>query len=154
MRLAGPVHCNLQFNSTTFRMSSATGEDELSRELRACRPKLYVVVSRGRIIYVGITNQPMRARLRLGWTATGKGGYYGYAFRHHLKRATLLVWFHTRRAGEAPMRDLETIEAEVAYLVRRRGQWPTFQTEIHFHRSSAAHRKVARSVVAEVQRAR
>jgi hypothetical protein len=29
-----------------------------------------------------------------------------------------------------------TIEAEVVYLIRQAGQWPLFQTEIHFHESS------------------
>jgi len=118
------------------------------------RPKLYIVARRGRPIYVGITNQPIRARLRLGWTADGTHGYYGYAFRHHLKAADLFVWFHPQVRGKAPIRDLETVEAEVAYLVRKRGQWPAFQTEIHFYPSRATHRRAAQSVVAHVHNAR
>src|SRR4051812_7488284 len=30
----------------------------------------------------GLTKQVIRSRLRFGWKATGKGGYYGYAWRH------------------------------------------------------------------------
>ncbi|WP_208456081.1 hypothetical protein [Burkholderia ubonensis] len=42
--------------------------------------------------------------------------------------------------------DIETIEAEVVYLVRQAGQWPKFQTEIHFHPSSADHRQWASTI--------
>ncbi|WP_224785366.1 hypothetical protein [Pandoraea pnomenusa] len=42
--------------------------------------------------------------------------------------------------------DIETIEAEVVYLIRQAGQWPKFQTEIHFHPSSAYHREWASTI--------
>ncbi len=154
MELVGPERYELKFTARAFRIYSASGEQKLSHPVQARRPKLYVVASHGRPVYVGITNQPIRSRLRLGWTADGRTGYYGYAWRHHLKAATLFVWFHPRGRGKAAIRDLETVEAEVAYLVRRQGQWPAFQTEIHFCPSRVVHRGAAKAVVAHVRRVR
>jgi len=45
---------------------------------------------------------------------------------------------------------METVEAEVAFLIRRAGQWPSGQTEIHFHPSEQMHRKLAEAVVQHV----
>jgi hypothetical protein len=43
---------------------------------------------------------------------------------------------------------METVEAEVVHLLRGRyGQWPAFQTEIHFHPSTSSHRRAAREVL-------
>ena len=92
----------------------------------------------------------MSARLRSGWTAKGKGGYYGYAMRHHLTAATLLVWYADRDNGAESTRYLETVEAEVAYLIRKSGQWPLFQTEIHFYQSNADHRRHAERIAEAV----
>lgn len=154
MRLIGPERYELEFNARNFRVHSVSADQTFSNRVQARRPKLYVVAWRGQPVYVGITNQAMRSRLRAGWTADGRTGYYGYAWRHHLKAATLFVWFHPRHRGKAAIRDLETIEAEVAYLVRKRGQWPAFQTEIHFYPSRPPHRRAAKSVVAHVRNAR
>jgi hypothetical protein len=154
MKLIGPERFELKFNRRRFQIGAASRERELSDRVRASRPKLYVVASRRRLVYVGITNQPIRARLRLGWTADGSHGYYGYAWRRQLRSATLYVWFHPKTTGKAAIRDLETVEAEVAYLVRKQGQWPAFQTEIHFYPSRAVHRRAAKDVVARVRKAR
>ncbi|MFH1022869.1 MAG: hypothetical protein V1809_05730 [Planctomycetota bacterium] len=148
MKLIGPERYKLKFNRRKFQISATSGQRELSDRVRASRPKLYAVASGRRLVYVGITNQPIRTRLRIGWAADGSHGYYGYAWRRQLKAATLYVWFHTKTKGKAAVRDLEIVEAEVAYLVRKRGQWPAFQTEIHFYPSRAGHRKVAKDVVA------
>jgi hypothetical protein len=51
-------------------------------------------------------------------------------------------------ASEAnPCRDIETVEAEVVFLIRSKGQWPLFQTEIHFHESSEQHRMIAAAII-------
>ena len=115
--LVGPECYRLMFNAKKFRLGSASGNLTVARKAQKRRPKLYVVARRGRPVYVGITNQPIRARLRFGWSADGTRGYYGYAFRRHLRAADLYVWFHERTRGKAAIRDLETVEAEVAYLV-------------------------------------
>ena len=154
MKLLGPEQYRLRFNTRRFELLPLSGTSQVSERVRARRPKLYVIASYGQPVYVGITNQPIRARLRLGWNADGSTGYYGYAFRRHLREARLFVWFHPRTRGKAAIRDLETVEAEVAYLVRKQRQWPRFQTEIHFYPSRAVHRKAAKAVVANVRKAR
>jgi hypothetical protein len=61
--------------------------------------------------------------------------------------ASLDIWVHEDPANETPLLDLETIEAEVVFLVRQAGQWPLRQTEIHFHSSSPVHREIAATIV-------
>lgn len=107
-------------------------------------PKLYVVVADGELIYVGVTKRTIRARFCNGWNANGRNGYHGYAFRHTHSAADLYVWSHE---PEGSTLDLETVEAEVAFLVRSAGQWPCGQTEIHFHPSGPEHRGLAASVM-------
>jgi hypothetical protein len=107
------------------------------------KPKLYVVTVDERPIYVGVTKQPIRNRLRFGWSAKGAHGYYGYRWRHHFEKASLDVWTHDDPPDDLPLRDIETVEAEVVFLIRSTGQWPLYQTEIHFHASSIIHRHAA-----------
>ncbi len=46
------------------------------------------------------------------------------------------------------MKDIETVEAEVVFLIRQRtDQWPKYQTEIHFHQSNNAHRAAAQAIL-------
>ncbi|MCC6738246.1 MAG: GIY-YIG nuclease family protein [Planctomycetia bacterium] len=116
-------------------------------------PKLYLVVARGKTIYVGITKQPLRARLRYGWTADGKHGYHGYAWRKTVRDVIVFVWSHPKKSKAAEV-EMETIEAEVVHLIRAEGQWPAFQTEIHFHVSKARHREAAREVLRFVRHSR
>ncbi|SFN37896.1 hypothetical protein SAMN05216573_11258 [Bradyrhizobium sp. Rc3b] len=40
-------------------------------------PKLYIGSIDRKPIYVGLTKQSIRNRLRLGWNASGESGYYG-----------------------------------------------------------------------------
>jgi hypothetical protein len=110
-------------------------------------PKLYVVSSQNIHVYVGTTKQPMMDRLSLGWYAKGRGGYYGYAWRHKLTEADIAIWYHLDSPADKPMLDVETIEAEVAFLIRQAGQWPKFQTEIHFHPSTKEHWAIAKRIV-------
>jgi hypothetical protein len=96
---------------------------------------------------VGITKQPLRNRLRFGWTADGRHGYHGYAWRHHHRKATMDVWCHEDALEQSTL-DIETIEAEVVFLIRSAGQWPLHQTEIHFHPSTQVHRDMAAAIMA------
>ncbi len=108
-------------------------------------PKLYVVSIEGMPVYVGITKQSMSSRLRLSWNSNGDTGYYGYKWRSSGGEAKLDIWGHAD-AIERNERDIETVEAEVVYLIRQHGQWPAFQTEIHFYPSSEVHRRVAAEI--------
>jgi hypothetical protein len=102
-----------------------------------------VILLAGSIVYVGVTKQKMAARFRLGWRAAGESGYYGYAWRHQAATGRLLVWCLPDGTVDEPKRFIETVEAELVYLVRKSGQWPRFQTEIHFHTSESRHRELA-----------
>jgi hypothetical protein len=90
----------------------------------------------------------MRTRLRLGCTADGKGGYYGYAWRKVHPEVALDVWCDTDPEQERSLSNVETIEAEIVFLIRQKtGKWPSYQTEIHFHLSRPHHRKIAEAIV-------
>ena len=116
---------------------------EASRQV----PKLYIVSDGGNPLYVGKTSQKLRDRLRSGFAAVGEHGYHGYAWRHRLEWATIDVWLAVGDDTQDPTW-IETVEAEVVFLVRQRcGQWPEHQTEIHFHASTCDHRGAARQII-------
>ena len=109
--------------------------------------KLYTVAAAGALIYVGVADQPMSSRLTLGFRANGKGGYHGYKWKQLRSRLNLTVWTAMIGDRRATFRELETVEAEVAFLCRQRsGQWPAYQHEIHFYESDAGHRAAAEGV--------
>ena len=70
----------------------------------------------------------------------------GYAWRRGHSSAALNVWYHMD-AVDRKERDIETVEAEVVYLIRAAGQWPAFQMGIHFYPSSPRHREVAAEIM-------
>src|SRR5207245_10034348 len=141
MKLLGPDRFDLTFDAHGFNVASTSGRAHFTGRSAGRSPKLYVISAQGRPFYVGVTTQPMRTRLRLGWKADGSTGYHGYKFRHALRSAALEIWYHPRPRSGAAFRDLETIEAETVFLIRSRlSQWPQYQTEIHFYRSTLSHR--------------
>jgi hypothetical protein len=148
MKLTGPDRYRLTFDSQQFTVLCPNGTDKFSGLATCRKPKLYIVsIEERRPIYVGITKQPMRNRLRLGWNATGDAGYYGYSWRHKIQSADLDIWC-VDDAQTKSMLDIETIESEVVFLIRSAGQWPEFQTEIHFHASTVVHRAIAAEIAA------
>jgi hypothetical protein len=148
MRISGPQRYRLTFDANTFRVTCERGTNKFSGIATSRRPKLYIASADEKPFYVGITKQPLRNRLRLGWSAVGEGGYYGYAWRRNLTEANLDVWCHEDAPEDQPMRDIETVEAEVVFLIRFAGQWPLHQTEIHFHPSIDIHREAAEAIIA------
>jgi hypothetical protein len=146
MKISGPERYKLSFNSESFAVQCQKGTQKFSGIATSKKPKLYIVSVNEKPIYVGVTKQSLRNRLRLGWKASGEGGYYGYDFRHHFKEANIDVWCH-ENAPEKATWDIETVEAEVVFLIRCLGQWPSHQTEIHFHPSEPFHRDIAVSIL-------
>lgn len=57
------------------------------------------------------------------------------------------IWCDSDPLTPQSVRDIETVEAEVVFLIRQAGQWPEFQTEIHFHPSNEGHREAARRIL-------
>jgi hypothetical protein len=148
MRITGPERYELTFDASAFVVTCSKGTRKFSGIATSKKPKLYIASVDEKPIYVGVTKQSIRNRLRFGWNADGKGGYYGYAWRHSINRVFFDVWCHDDAPAENPALDIETVEAEVVFLIRCSGQWPSYQTEIHFHPSSAVHRAVAASIMA------
>ena len=148
MKISGPDRYLLTITPTSFKVECSQGTPRFSGLSTSRKPKLYVVSVDNVPIYVGITKQSMRDRLRFGWSADGRHGYHGYAWRHHHESAAMDIWCH-EDASEGSAIDLETVEAEVVFLIRRAGQWPLHQTEIHFHPSTQVHRDVAARVMSK-----
>jgi hypothetical protein len=61
-----------------------------------------------------------------------------------------MVWYADSDRGQESQRELETIEAEIVFEIRVAGQWPRFQTEIHFHESNDDHRRLAKDIFDKV----
>jgi hypothetical protein len=149
MHVTGPDRYRLTFDARAFAVSCPAGTTKFSGIATSRKPKLYIVSVAGKPIYVGVTRQPIRNRLRFGWSAKGESGYYGYAWRHRITEANLDIWCHEDPPVDRAELDMETVEAEVVFLIRCGGQWPPDQTEIHFHRSSPIHREVAASIMTQ-----
>jgi hypothetical protein len=148
MRFSGPERYTINIDDGSFTIRSVDGADGFAAPASCAGPKLYILSVDGRPVYVGVTKQRMQARLRYGFTADGESGYHGYAWRHCLTSASLDVWCYDDPAAMDPMRDAETVEAEVVFLIRQSGQWPEHQTEIHFHASNDEHRAWAAKILA------
>ncbi|KIF60331.1 hypothetical protein [Pseudomonas fluorescens] len=138
---------SLTFDAVKFAIKCPENKSRFSGLATSRLPKLYVVSVEGKPhpVYVGITKQPMSNRLRIGWAADGKNGYYGYLWRRHFSAATMDIWCQLDSADGDSL-DIETVEAELVYLIRQAGQWPAYQTEIHFHRSTEVHRQMAATI--------
>ncbi|MDO8804455.1 MAG: hypothetical protein Q7R35_08485 [Elusimicrobiota bacterium] len=130
------------------------GEYNLSAESGDCKfykpatirglAKLYTVSDADSLIYVGISQQPMAGRLNYGFKANGESGYHGYKWRDLKRQLRLTVWTAQKDGSPAQLRELETVEAEVAFLCRQRsGLWPVYQHEIHFYQSDECQRNAA-----------
>lgn len=119
---------------------------------RRC-PKLYVVLLNREIHYVGVTNSPMASRLNAGLKANGKSGYYGYRWRKLKKPLSLLIWSFPEQRGKKFLRELETVEAEFAFHVRKQlKMWPRSQTEIHFFTAQPEHLRAVKKMFAVCRR--
>mgnify|MGYP007099590537 CR=1 FL=1 len=108
-------------------------------------PKLYIVKHQAKIAYVGVTSQSITNRIRYGLIAKGKHGYHGYLWKDLKEELTILIWCFP---GELPKSKLvESVEAEVVFTIRNHtGQWPNFQTEIHFHNTIEEEKKMAQLI--------
>jgi hypothetical protein len=140
----------------SFTISDEKGSSKFGHPVTSKVPKLYIVTVKGERapIYVGVTRQSMHNRLRIGWTADGRGGYHGYKWKGRTE-VNLDVWCDLTATDGKELKEIETVEAEVVFLIRQVcGQWPTDQTEIHFHASNEDHRRIAAEVVGHYLAAR
>src|SRR5258708_39082046 len=92
MKLIGPERYKLSFDHKAFTVVCSKGTPKFSRLTCSKVPKLYIVSVDGKPVYVGITKQAMRTRLRFGFTAVGRGGHTGYVRRNHNRAQPIDVW--------------------------------------------------------------
>lgn len=113
-------------------------------------PKIYILKYKEKIIYVGITKMPLSSRFRYGLSASGQGGYHGYAWKQLASKEgsdPINLYVYSFKSKERT----EAIEAEVVYLIRHKtGNWPEHQTEIHFHQTTKIEKNIAEKVFAEI----
>jgi hypothetical protein len=77
MRIEGPDRYRLTFSSEAFTVLCARGTHRFSGLATSDVPKLYIASIKNKPVYVGMTKQSIRKRLRLGWSAKGESGYHG-----------------------------------------------------------------------------
>jgi hypothetical protein len=113
-------------------------------------PKIYILKYKEKIIYVGITKMPLSNRFRYGLSASGLGGYHGYAWKQLAARKEsdpINLYIYLFGSEEWT----EAIEAEIVYLIRyKTGNWPEHQTEIHFHQTTKAEKSMAEKIYKEI----
>ncbi|MBB3455228.1 hypothetical protein FHT86_003527 [Rhizobium sp. BK313] len=143
MKVVGPETYKIVEAKTGFKVANLDGTERLGKLATSTMPKVYVVSLGGWPVYVGATKQ--RLRTRIGMKPLEGSGYYGYQFKDDGRGLTLCVWAHADAENRNHL-DMETVEAELVFLIRRAGQWPLFQTEIHFHPSHEYHREVAKQM--------
>ena len=151
MKITGPDCYKLKSGPNRYTVTCAKGRNNFSGLATTRQQKIYIVSETRRILYVGATSTSMSVRLGAGWRAKGKSGYYGYQWRHEDRELELDLWLLESSEPDQAKIDIETIEAEIVFLVRQQGQWPEFQNEIHFHVSNEEHRKIAQHIFQRYQ---
>jgi len=147
MRLVGPYRYTVTVQNGGHEVLNDKGRNNFVSPVTIRCPKLYVFAAENLPVYVGQTVQGMAARMRLGFLADGSSGYYGYRWRHELPSVQLLVWCLEDVAEGDELVALECIESEIVFAYRLKyDQWPKYQTEIHFHQTTAGHRTLAAQV--------
>ncbi len=150
IQLSGPEKYFIKFTPEEITdIASDDGTTEFSPRVRKSGPKIYVVHESQTPVYVGQTTSSIAARLSKGskQDPSKNHGYSGHQWRRSLCQANIDIWILQFEDKSTAKRDLETIEAEVVFLLRQRGQWPRYQTEIHFHQSNALHRQTSEQIV-------
>ena len=148
MKLDRPFDYDLVLSGGAYRLQQNSASSKFTAPVSTRGiAKLYTLSSDSLLIYVGIAQQPMSSRLSYGFRANGKSGYHGYKWKDLKSTLNLSVWTAQIKGNYASIRDLETVEAEVAFLCRQQsGQWPAHQHEIHFYQSAAVHRDAASQI--------
>ena len=120
-------------------------------------PKLYLILSKGVVHYIGYSHQSISSRLGYGFRADGSKGYHGYKWVNE-EEATLLVWcfgdaIADKEELKAAKKFFEGVEAELAFRVREKtGRWPESQNEIHFNNEDREEvLKLARNIYDSIQ---
>ena len=141
MHILKPIRYRITFNPEKITgVKGPNGETEFSAPVTKSSPKLYVILHNHEPVYVGATIQSIGARLR-------SKSKYNYEWRRCLENADVDIWLLENEKSNGTT-TMETVEAEVVFLFRKiSGQWPKYQTEIHFHHSNYHHRTAAQYII-------
>jgi hypothetical protein len=141
----GPFKYRLEYRDRCLQSIT----DEKGHDIKFVSPmtkvgfKLYIICHSGIVLYVGVTNRPIRERLRFGEHPDGTSGYHGYKWMEEPGFYDLFTW-NVTCDGDDPRIQIETLEAEIVFTIRTQtGQWPSGQTEIHFHESNEKDRALS-----------
>lgn len=106
------------------------------------RPKLYIIRSDEKVLYVGFTIQSIGTRMSIGFRADGATGYHGYKWDVY-DEVELLIWVFDetftgdQKIDKARKDFYEAVEAELVFSYRQQEKdWPECQNEIHFNNTS------------------
>ncbi len=113
---------------------------------------IYTVRSKKEVVYVGEASSGLETRFKRGFSSrrhferTGKArkGYKGYRWADLIippNSPSLHVdafIFGKKYNAENARRVIEGIEGELVFLIRRAGEWPDYQNEIHFSNQEGA----------------
>ncbi len=91
MKITGPDKYKLICSSNSFEVRSPSNTNKFSGRATTSIPKIYIIVNKGKPIYVGSTVQSIRKRLREGYKATGEHGYSGYPWKGKVKNVDLHI---------------------------------------------------------------
>ncbi len=127
--------------------------------------KIYIIKDKNNIIYVGMTKQSIGTRFRGSFYAYNNqkenkklNGYSGYKwiedYMENKKKLDLYIFSLPEYNNEPEniKEFIEAIEAEIVYKIRssKKGQWPIYQHEIHFHNISEA-KLIAKNIYSQVK---
>ena len=129
------TEANRKKKLTPFLLNEKECISFVDPETDKTKQKIYIIkTTKDQIVYVGKTNQSLSSRLRQGLNPKKGTGYHGYKWKEN---GEIYIYSFTFE-GLSDI-EIEAIEAEIVFLVRReKGQWPDYQTEIHFHNDQDA----------------
>jgi hypothetical protein len=128
-------------NSKIFQLTSPTGKNHFEKPVTEKKEKIYLIIKSRKIVYVGITKQPIGNRFRGGQNPIKNSGYHGYKWLAEDGKYKIVILMDFNGY------DTETIEAEIVFNIRKEeGQWPSGQTEIHFHNCGNHQKKLAKEI--------
>jgi hypothetical protein len=104
--------------------------------------KIYVIKYNKEIIYIGITKQSIRNRLRYGLIPqNNRTGYHGYKWKELNGNFEIDIFVFEKEIS------LEGLEGEIVFKFRTDlNKWPKYQHEIHFHNISKEEIKIAEQI--------
>lgn len=148
LNLNDPIEYELIIKNSSYKLFRNNEVTKFSEPItKNGVAKLYTISAQRKLFYVGITKQSFSARLNYGLKAKGKNGYHGYKWKEIKQPFTLTIWTMKNNIKNDTIKEMEIIEAEVAFLWREKSNnWPLYQNEIHFHQSSKLHRDLAEKI--------